>query len=125
MVPTFESGYFSISVWSVLSALGRIPLVRINGTVNKEYVEPFAACIHVGFKHVVFQQGNRGPHSPKSVSSCLQSTDIAAMMCQPQSPDLNPIDNVWGLLKQKLKNDLRILPMLMHYLNYYRVSGAS
>ena len=36
LVPTFKSGFVSISVWAVFSARGWTPLIRINSTLNKE-----------------------------------------------------------------------------------------
>ena len=79
MVPTFKSGYVSISVWGVFSALGRTPLVRINGTLNmgkyieilKGYKEPFAVSTHGGMKQAVFQQDNCVLYRAMSISSYL------------------------------------------------------
>ncbi len=35
MVPTFKSGFESISVWAAFSLKGRTPLIRIEGSLNQ------------------------------------------------------------------------------------------
>ena len=53
-VPTFKSGFISLSVWGMFSSKGRSPLVRISGTLNQneyrqiiqDYVIPFKNQLH-------------------------------------------------------------------------------
>ena len=44
-----------------------------------------------------------GLHRAKSIALYLSSKKVNRMEWPAQSADLNPIENVWGLLKQKLR----------------------
>ncbi len=62
IVPTFKSGYVSLSVWAAFSSRGRTPLIKIEGTLKqKRYKEilknglaPFIVKYHESDDNVVF-----------------------------------------------------------------------
>ncbi len=110
-VPTFKSGYQSISVWATFSIYGRTPLIRIEGTLNqqkyikilREQLLPFASTFHGGTNCFIFQQDGCDPHRAKSVRSYLDAEGIELPPWPAQIPDMNPIKNTWAILKRNLR----------------------
>jgi hypothetical protein len=51
----------------------------------------------------VFQQDKARPHIAQPVRMFLQEESIPTTPWPPYSPDLNPIENVWGLLKRYIR----------------------
>ena len=50
------------------------------------------------------QQDNDPKHTSNYVKSFFEAEDINWWKTPPESPDLNPIENVWGSLKQFLRS---------------------
>ena len=117
MMHTFKSGYVSLSVWGLFSARGRSPLVRIDGKMNQykyidtltQYVLPFKQKYHSRMRDFIYQHDGCGPHRAKRVSAFLQDNGVQVLPYPAQSPDLNPIENVWSTMKRKLR-DLHSYP---------------
>ena len=48
----------------------------------------------------VFQQDNASPHKTSRAQQLFQQAGIDVMDWPPYSSDLNPIENIWSLLKK-------------------------
>jgi transposase len=62
----------------------------------------------------IFQQDNAPSHTAHIVRDYIASLGREIMIWPPYSPDLNPIENLWTLLKQKI---YQIRPDLLHMPN--------
>ena len=59
--------------------------------------------VHGGVTDLVLQEDSCGPHRVDGIAKYLSEKNVTRMKCLAQSTDLNPIENVWGYLKQNLR----------------------
>ena len=94
-------GRGSVMVWGMISGDGVGPLVRLQGKVNvgvykqlvKNHVLP---VLRNSTKQLcIFMQDNAPCHKAMVVMNFLKAENVTVMDWPPQSPDLNPIENVW------------------------------
>lgn len=101
-----------VMVWGAISYNSKSPLVRIEGTINaKKYISDVLEPVCIPFlrKHrgAVFQQDNARPHTAHIVSTYLNDRNIEMSDWPARSPDLSPIENIWGIMKKKIASSTR------------------
>ena len=93
--------------WSSFCSKAVGPLVAIQGTMNSE---KYVAVLNNYLKEQmmdwgteIFQDDSAPCHRAKSVKNWMHSEKIETLEWPGNSPDLNPIENLWGIVKRKLR----------------------
>ena len=112
--PTVKHGGGSIMVWGCFSSSGVGNIVFIEGKMNGEI---YKTIINQNLKqsaekmglgdNFVFQQDNDPKHTSKTVQKFLAQEKISVLPWPPQSPDLNPIENLWQYLDDHIPKSSR------------------
>ena len=93
----------------MMSALGTSPLVRlktkVNAAVYKNMLENrvIPALKESGATFPIFMQDNASCHKAKLVINYLSDQRVGVMDWPAQSPDMNPIKNLWKTVSEKVK----------------------
>lgn len=100
----------SVMVWGAMSSAGVGPLCflrsKVNAAVYQEVLEHFmlpAADQLYGDADFIFQQDLAPAHSAKATSTWFKDHGIPVLNWPANSPDLNPIENLWGIVKRKMR----------------------
>ncbi len=100
----------SVMVWVAMSSAGVGPLCflrsKVNTAVYQEVLEHFmlpAADQLYGDADLIFQQDLAPAHSAKATSTWFKDHGIPVLNWPANSPDLNPIENLWGIVKRKMR----------------------
>jgi hypothetical protein len=119
VVPRFKQSSLRIMVWGCILRGRKGPLVileypggRGGGMTAARYQEQVLDKVLHNFYqsmaeergHVLFQQDGAPSHTAKSTYQWLNRNNIEIMPHPPGSPDLNPIEPLWHILKDLIRN---------------------
>lgn len=101
-----------VHVWGCFSIFGVGMLKKIEGNLNsKKYqseiindVDVIGKCITFPQKNFIFQHDLAPSHNSISTKSFLTEKGIQTLDWPGNSPDVNPIENLWAIIKNKLHN---------------------
>jgi len=106
-----QNGGGGLMVWGSFGWNNKSDLVFIDGKINsagytKMLDERFLACApHLANDDYVFQQDNASIHVSKASKLWFNSRNITLLDWPSMSPDLSPMENMWGNLSRNVYRD--------------------
>src|SRR5690606_22950204 len=100
----------NMKMWGCITSRGVGYATWIQETLNAEiYVsivqEEFLNTLtyyHLDPAHIIFQQDNDPKHTSDLAMECFEENGVELLEWPSESPDLNPIEQMWFYLKQRL-----------------------
>jgi transposase len=109
--PYVQQGGSGQMLWGCMSFHAYGPLHAVDGHMNgetyltllKNVVKLEMDASRLANRVLVFQQDNAKPHKAGPVMDFLDNWGYEVIDWPPQSPDLSPIENIWNVMKMKMK----------------------
>ena len=110
ILPTVKHGGGSVMVWGCFSGFAMGPLHRIEGHMDRFMYRDILNDKLIPFIDETmplrnfFQHDNDPKHKSKFVTDWLQANRIEVLPWPSQSPDLNPIENLWDYVDNQIRH---------------------
>ena len=105
-----------LMVWGCLTYNGVGTLAFVDGNMNSDkYIQTLddnlwpAVVKRYGSERWIFQDDNAPCHRSRQSEAWKHTNQIPQLSWPPQSPDLSPIENIWLLMKNTIKNRLYLI----------------
>ena len=115
-VPPTKLAKFKVNVWGCISWHGQGTPRVIEGRVNAQtYIGILDECLwsvvakHFPRGNFLFQEDNAPIHKARVVKSYMENHEISPIPWPAYSPDLNPIENCWSVLKAQLQKEIHLV----------------
>jgi hypothetical protein len=134
ILKTQQSGRLTLGFWGWMTSSGPGELIEIPTRMNsvnykeilQEVLMPTAKTVLGGDEPITLIQDNSSVHNSRIVQTWIdEQEDLNLIKLPPKSPDMNPIENLWGLMIQNWNpTDIRNIQNLKDHVfelwDYYR-----